>query len=85
MKLLIYIPDYKLTTPSTGGVLKNHCSMKNVLNMKYTFTGYEDNNRFIALETVTFFPDLNNALAFLCGFFFGKHFKTIIRISPGHQ
>lgn len=52
----LYIPEYKHTTPSTGGVLKNYCSMKSFLIIKYTksFICYEDNNKFIALETVTF-------------------------------
>lgn len=54
MKLLIHIPEYKHTTPSTGGVLKNYCSKKSFLIIKFTFICYEDNNKFIALETVTF-------------------------------
>lgn len=50
----LYIPEYKHTTPSTGGVSKNYYSMKSFLIIKYTFICYEDNNKFIALETVTF-------------------------------
>lgn len=53
----LYIPEYKHTTPSTGGVLKNYCSMKSFLIIKYTksFICYEDNNKFYRPRDSYFF------------------------------